>query len=310
MISVPESNGLSQQCVTTPTAVSVLGLGFMGTAIAKAFIEKGHAVHVWNRSAQKAEALASLGATVSPTAEECIQASDIVVSVLTGDKAFEAVLKTIGPSAGAGRTVVNFGTGSPSQVRQCMEVARQCSFDDYIHASMLALPSGVGLPATVALYSGSGDAFERVRGTVAALAQPRYLKGGDITSAAVQEVVLSTVYYMASAGYIQAIALLKRSGMWSPGTIEKFTKDFVVPNLHDVAESLVDLARQIDKGEYFSNKQGCRLTNHAASLRNFVRTYSELDVTTFGLEPFAGIMEERISQGGQDEEMSSMVEIL
>lgn len=40
---------------TRPTPVSVLGLGLMGQALARAFPRAGHPTTVWNRTPAKAE---------------------------------------------------------------------------------------------------------------------------------------------------------------------------------------------------------------------------------------------------------------
>ncbi|MYU15304.1 NAD(P)-binding domain-containing protein, partial [Streptomyces sp. SID8361] len=44
------------------TPVTVLGLGDMGTALARALVGAGHRTTVWNRTAAEAEALAAEGA--------------------------------------------------------------------------------------------------------------------------------------------------------------------------------------------------------------------------------------------------------
>ena len=46
----------------TLEGVSIIGLGPMGQAMAKTFLEHGHSVTVWNRTAGKAENLVKKGA--------------------------------------------------------------------------------------------------------------------------------------------------------------------------------------------------------------------------------------------------------
>lgn len=48
-----------------PRRISVIGLGNMGSALAKAFIMPESQVTVWNRTASKAQPLAKLGAHVA-----------------------------------------------------------------------------------------------------------------------------------------------------------------------------------------------------------------------------------------------------
>lgn len=303
------SNGAA--LADAPHSVAVLGLGYMGTAIAKAFARKGHSVSVWNRSPSKATALVAQGCSIKAyeTAERCIQASELVITVMTDNKAFGAVLGSLNQSAGSGKTLVDFSTGSPSQVRESTELSREKSFDAYIHAAMLGYPGQVGLPETIALYSGPEKFFKPVEAILTALGKPAYLDDEDPTRAALQEVMIDTAYYTVCAGYLSAMALLKRSGLWKPGLAEPFTKEWIIPILQISEHYLVPIAQQMDSGNYM-DENGCRLSNHLSSLRNFARTYEEMNVSSIGLASFADIIEKRISQGGQDEELSGIVDIL
>ena len=50
------------------TDVSVIGMGSMGSALARTLLQSGYAVTVWNRSVDKAELLVSDGAEVADSA--------------------------------------------------------------------------------------------------------------------------------------------------------------------------------------------------------------------------------------------------
>jgi len=62
-------------------SVTVLGLGRMGAAIAKAFHDAGHDTHGWTRSAASREA-ASAFCTTHDTPQGAIDASDLIVVCL------------------------------------------------------------------------------------------------------------------------------------------------------------------------------------------------------------------------------------
>ena len=295
---------------TDQPAVSVLGLGLMGSAIAKAFLAKGHKVSVWNRSANKAQALVKLGALESSSAADCVRASDLIITVFTGYQAFCAVMGAIDVSVCQGRNVIDFGTGSPSQVRESTVVAQQRGFKAYIHGAMLAYPSHVGHTETVALYSGPSTAFTAAETALTALGKPVYLDDEDPTRAAVEEVIIDTTFYTMCAGFIQSIALMKRAGFWSPGAAEKLTRDVITPVLSMSHDTLLAIARQIDKGDYQAGEDGCRLENHVASVRNFMRTFGEMKTSTLGLEALVEAMDKRIAEGGSEEELSGLVEVL
>ena len=69
--------------------IGVAGIGKMGAAIAARLIEVGHEVTVWNRTPDKAAAVA--GASVAATPAELAARADIVISSLTDAEALHAV---------------------------------------------------------------------------------------------------------------------------------------------------------------------------------------------------------------------------
>jgi 3-hydroxyisobutyrate dehydrogenase len=69
--------------------LGVAGIGKMGAAIAARLIEVGHDVTVWNRTAEKAKAVA--GASVAATPAQLAQKSEAVLSILTDAAALDAV---------------------------------------------------------------------------------------------------------------------------------------------------------------------------------------------------------------------------
>jgi len=69
--------------------IGIAGIGKMGAAIAARLIEVGHEVAVWNRTPEKAKAVA--GATAATTPAELAQRSDAIITILTDAAALDAV---------------------------------------------------------------------------------------------------------------------------------------------------------------------------------------------------------------------------
>jgi 3-hydroxyisobutyrate dehydrogenase-like beta-hydroxyacid dehydrogenase len=59
--------------------VTIIGLGPMGQAMARAFLAAGHPVTVWNRTASRADALVAEGAPRAATPAEALAASRLVI---------------------------------------------------------------------------------------------------------------------------------------------------------------------------------------------------------------------------------------
>jgi 3-hydroxyisobutyrate dehydrogenase-like beta-hydroxyacid dehydrogenase len=68
-----------------------LGLGKMGTPMVRRLLAAGHVITVWNRSRDRAEALASEGAHVVSTPAEAAQGQDAILSSLKDDASHEEV---------------------------------------------------------------------------------------------------------------------------------------------------------------------------------------------------------------------------
>ncbi len=74
------------------TDVTVIGLGAMGAALARAQLRAGHLVTVWNRSADRAAPLVAQGARVAPDATAALSASPVILVCLVSYAAADAVL--------------------------------------------------------------------------------------------------------------------------------------------------------------------------------------------------------------------------
>ncbi|MGL4231401.1 MAG: NAD(P)-dependent oxidoreductase, partial [Casimicrobium sp.] len=71
--------------------IAFLGLGAMGSRMAKRLLDVGYRVRVWNRTPDKAAALAAEGAIVAATPREAAHEADIVISMVFDDAASRAV---------------------------------------------------------------------------------------------------------------------------------------------------------------------------------------------------------------------------
>ena len=64
------------------TKIALLGLGLMGMGMAGRLLEAGYPISVWNRTPEKAEALAKRGAQVARSPREAATGATVVLSML------------------------------------------------------------------------------------------------------------------------------------------------------------------------------------------------------------------------------------
>ena len=71
--------------------VGIAGTGRMGAAIAARLMGLGHELTVWNRTAEKTKELAAAGAKVAASPAALAASADVVITILTDEKAIEAL---------------------------------------------------------------------------------------------------------------------------------------------------------------------------------------------------------------------------
>ncbi|MDU8911421.1 NAD(P)-dependent oxidoreductase [Aestuariicoccus sp. MJ-SS9] len=99
--------------------VGFAGLGRMGAPMARNLARSGAALTIWNRSGDKARALAEeIGCTVADTPRDLADKADVVITMLADDASSDAVhLGPEGLFAGAtARRFVEMGTMSPDHI--------------------------------------------------------------------------------------------------------------------------------------------------------------------------------------------------
>src|ERR1700759_327281 len=72
--------------------IAFLGLGRMGSAIARHLLTAGHNLTVWNRTASHAEPLKEHGASVAGSVAEAVAHAEVAFTMVMDDAALESVI--------------------------------------------------------------------------------------------------------------------------------------------------------------------------------------------------------------------------
>ncbi|NOX21048.1 MAG: NAD(P)-dependent oxidoreductase [Nitrospirae bacterium] len=104
--------------------VGFIGMGIMGQPMSRNILKAGYEVMVYNRTREKTLPLKEAGALVAETPAEVASWADVIILMLTGPEAIDAVLEgdrgllSANPS---GKVIVNMSTVSPSYSVQLNE---------------------------------------------------------------------------------------------------------------------------------------------------------------------------------------------
>lgn len=148
------------------TDVSVMGLGEMGGALARALLDAGHRVTVWNRTDSKAVPFAARGADVAPSAVAAATSSPLTIICMSSYGAALEALAAAGDLRG--RTLVQLSSGTPGDARDAALWAADRGAD-YLDGAILAWPRQIGGPDAALIVSGPTQVYDRAVSTLRAL---------------------------------------------------------------------------------------------------------------------------------------------
>jgi 3-hydroxyisobutyrate dehydrogenase-like beta-hydroxyacid dehydrogenase len=252
-------------------AVTVIGLGPMGQAMAAAFLDRGYAVTLWNRTASRADDLVARGAVLAPDAAEAVAANEVVVLSLTDYAAMYAVLEPA-EAALAGRVLVNLSSDTPERARAA---ARWAAERGAVHLTggVASAPSGIGQPESSTFYSGPREAFDKHRHLLGAITGRTDYRGEDPGLAALLYQISMVIFWTSMLSYWQAIALARANGL---------TAADILPPATDTANSLAGFfafyAERIDAGNHLGDVD--RLAMGMASAEHVLHTNAEAGLDT------------------------------
>ncbi|WP_432148921.1 NAD(P)-dependent oxidoreductase [Streptomyces sp. bgisy029] len=195
---------------TSPTPVTLLGLGAMGTALARTWLAAGHPLTVWNRSPGRGAELAREGARVAATAAEAVAASPLVITCLLDDASVRAALADADLT---GKDLVDLTTSTPAESRDRAAWANERGAR-FLDGGIMAIPPMIGVPEAggYVFYSGSREVFDAHREVLAVPAATKYV-GEEFGLAALYDVALLSAMNAMFAGARHAAALVADAGI-------------------------------------------------------------------------------------------------
>lgn len=213
------------------TELTCIGLGLMGTALARAMLAAGHRVTVWNRSSGKAEALRALGAELAGSPAEAVAASPVVVICIDSYATTRELLGAgeVLPHL-AGRTLVQLSTGTPREAEELSEWV-DAQGARYLDGAILCGPPVIGTERGRIVVSGDAAAWDGAAPWLRCLAGNLRFVGQGAGDAAALDLAWLTTCYTEFLGVAHAAGICRAQGVSLQAFIDIFPAGTGIPAL-------------------------------------------------------------------------------
>ncbi|AGA89010.1 beta-hydroxyacid dehydrogenase, 3-hydroxyisobutyrate dehydrogenase [Thioflavicoccus mobilis 8321] len=280
--------------------IAVLGLGLMGTAIARRLHEQGFAVVGWNRSPGAAEALAGEGIATAASPGEAIAMADLVALLLADADAIAETLAPPTTEALAGRILVQMGTIAPDESRD-LAARIAAAGAEYLEAPVLGSLPEAGAGRLLIMAGGEADLFERCRPFLAALGEsPQRI--GAVGQAAALKLAMNQLIAGLTATFAASLGLVRREGI----AVDQF-----MDLLRGSALYAPTFDKKLDK--YLAHDYGSAnfpLKHLLKDVRLFHRTAGQAGIDNAPIAALEAACLRGIAAGHGDEDYSALYEAL
>lgn len=202
--------------------IGVIGLGLMGSSLARCLADKVDALVLYNRTREKAERIAAeLGAETASSPRDLVSKSDAVILFVSDDEAvLDVVLGDQGVVSGSleGKRIVNMATITPMtslRVMRLVEARGGAYIENPVYGSVDAA-AGCRLFSIIGCHTDLRAEAEKIAG----LYSSGTIYAGEPPAASVLKLALNNIGLALPALLAESLSLLKAWGL-SPELLKK-----------------------------------------------------------------------------------------
>lgn len=177
--------------------IAFLGLGHMGTPMARRLRTAGHPLTVWNRTAEKAEPLTAAGARRAATPADAVRDADVVITMVADPDALDTVAEAAAPALRPGTHWIEMSTVGPDAVRELR--ARLSEDVTLVDAPVMGSTDKAATGALGILAGGDTTGVEHVLARLGTVTRTGPLGSGAALKLVLNSAVISGIAVVAEA---------------------------------------------------------------------------------------------------------------
>jgi 3-hydroxyisobutyrate dehydrogenase len=196
-------------------SVAFLGLGRMGSGMARRLLECGYPLRVFNRSAPAAENLAANGARRFTTPREACEGANVIVSMVADDQASRAIWQgpdgALAATLAPGALAIECSTLSYDWVLELSAEVRSLGLR-YIDSPVTGLPEAAAAGELTLLVGATTEDLSAARPLLEAFSQ-RIMHFGAPGTGTAYKLVVNMLGAVQIASVAEAIAIAEKIGL-------------------------------------------------------------------------------------------------
>jgi len=204
-----------------------IGLGHLGTPIAENLLEKKHPLHIYNRTASKAQPFADKGAVICNSIKELTTGCDIVFTLVSDDHAIRQITEGqdgLAANLKAGGIHISMSTILPATSDE-LHALHQQHGSHYIACPIMGRPEAARARKLNILSSGSKAIIEMIKPFLTDAGAVKVWEFGEKVSASnVAKLCSNFMIISAIESMAEGITLANKSGIDASAWMEMLTQ--------------------------------------------------------------------------------------
>lgn len=287
---------------STSLGVSVIGLGAMGSGIARTLIEGGCNVSVWNRSRTKVDDLVAVGAIGCNEPREALDANTIVIVCVSDYAVWRHIIQEHSLASHFEDTcIIQLTTGTIDDVQTHASLI-QDNGGRLVEGAVMCYPRNLGTDEAALLLSGAPNVVEECAPILSTLDENWKSLGEDINQPSVLSRSLMSGLTGALMGLVNGAAICRAGGV-SLDVFMKFnegTNSILLAEQKRLIEAIRDGRTEENEASIKAFREGNQALNSvAASLGTNLTLQNSIQA----------VFQEGQRRGLDDHDLSALVDV-
>ena len=191
--------------------IGFIGIGLMGLPMAKNILKSGYKLIAFNRSPNKADLLKEFGAEIAKSLGELVNNSDVIITMLTDDKAVDEVMnnQNFVENLKSGKILIDMSSVKPITAKKHANSLKLKDID-YLDAPVSGGTIGAEEATLAIMIGGDQNVFNKVKDLLKTMGNPTLV--GPVGSGQVSKLANQIIVGLTIGAVAEAVTLCEKAG--------------------------------------------------------------------------------------------------